>query len=220
MTTISLTSTTASGYLQTDFDQQKALIDGQDTGDLAANTVHRSSDGKNHSDVVLNNTHRTSNGSDHTYIDQDVTSGSSPTFSGTNFTGVMKDLVDDITPQLGGNLDYNSKGISIPGQTVGGSDGDAVYLSGSETWSQTDASAEATAKGLVGIRVSATEVMTQGVYVTTGLTAGSTYYLSETAGAITTTAPTTSGAIVRIAGVALSTTKLYVAPETTYVEKS
>lgn len=40
------------------------------------------------SDIGLNNTHRSSNGSDHTYIDQDVTSGSTPTLVGTNFTGI------------------------------------------------------------------------------------------------------------------------------------
>jgi hypothetical protein len=38
--------------------------------------------------IALNTTHRTSDGSDHTFIDQDVTSGSSPTFNGVNITGV------------------------------------------------------------------------------------------------------------------------------------
>jgi hypothetical protein len=33
-------------------------------------------------------THLSSDGSDHTFIDQDVTSGSTPTFTGTNFTGI------------------------------------------------------------------------------------------------------------------------------------
>ena len=33
-------------------------------------------------------THISSDGSDHTYIDQDVTSGSAPTFTGTSFTGI------------------------------------------------------------------------------------------------------------------------------------
>jgi len=35
MTTINLTSTTGTGYLETDFDQIKDLVEGQDTGDLA-----------------------------------------------------------------------------------------------------------------------------------------------------------------------------------------
>ena len=37
----------------------------------------------------LNTTHRTSDGSDHTFIDQDVTSGSSPTLDATNITNVQ-----------------------------------------------------------------------------------------------------------------------------------
>ena len=41
-----------------------------------------------------NTTHRSSDGSDHTFIDQNVTSGSSPTFDGDNFTGVDADDVD------------------------------------------------------------------------------------------------------------------------------
>ena len=40
------------------------------------------------SDTTLNTTHRTSNGSDHTFIDQDVTNSSSPTFIGTNITTI------------------------------------------------------------------------------------------------------------------------------------
>ena len=44
--------------------------------------------------VDLNTTHRSSDGGDHTFIDQDVTSGSSPTLDGANFTGV--DAMQDI----------------------------------------------------------------------------------------------------------------------------
>ena len=106
----------------------------------------------------------------------------------------------------------------LSSETVGGSNGDAVYLSGSHTFSQCDASAESTSKGLIGIRISATQVQIGGVYTTSGLTAGSTYYLSETTGAITLTAPTTSGAIVRIIGYALSTTELLIKPSESYVE--
>ena len=107
---------------------------------------------------------------------------------------------------------------TITGQTVGGSDGDAVYLSSANTWSQCDADAEATASGMIGIRVSATEVQIGGVYTTTGLTAASTYYLSTTAGGITTTAPSDTGDIVRIIGYALSTTELFIDPDKTFVE--
>jgi hypothetical protein len=38
--------------------------------------------------VGLNTTHRTSNGTDHGYIDQDVTSGSSPVLNASNMTNI------------------------------------------------------------------------------------------------------------------------------------
>lgn len=55
-------------------------------------------------DVGLNNIHRSSDGSDHTFIDQDVTSGSSPTFDGSNITNLTTAsdigvaVSDEITP--------------------------------------------------------------------------------------------------------------------------
>ena len=60
----------------------------------------------NNATVTLNTTHRTSNGSDHSYIDQDVTSGSSPTFTGTNISGLATAgraaiiTASDITPEV------------------------------------------------------------------------------------------------------------------------
>lgn len=133
-------------------------------------------------------------------------------------TTQISNVVEDTTPQLGGDVDWNSNGHKLVSQTVGGSNGNAVQLTGSNTWGQADASVESTADGMLGIRISATEVLTHGVYTTTGLTAGATYYLSETAGAITTTAPTTSTSIVRVIGYALSTTELFVFPDDTFIE--
>ena len=46
-------------------------------------------------------------GADHSYIDQDITSGSSPTFDGTNFTGI---------PDAGLDLDY----VEVAGDTMTG----------------------------------------------------------------------------------------------------
>jgi len=136
--------------------------------------------------------------------------------SGTN-TG-DQDVVDDTTPQLGGNLDWNGKALFIAGQTVGGSDGNLVYLSGADTWTQADADAEASCSKQLGIRLSSTTVLTHGIWTTTGLTAGSIYYASATAGGITTTAPSTTGQIVRIVGTALTTTELFFNPDMTFVE--
>lgn len=41
------------------------------------------------SDVTSNTTHRTSDGSDHTFVDQDITSGSSPVLNGENVKGLQ-----------------------------------------------------------------------------------------------------------------------------------
>lgn len=132
----------------------------------------------------------------------------------------LENVVEDTSPQLGGNLDLNSNGTKIVSQTVGGSNGDAVYLSSADTWSQADASTESTCDSQLGIRISSTEVLTHGVYTTSGLTAGDLYYVSETAGGITNTAPTTSTSIVRVIGYAISTTELMVDPDKTYIELS
>ncbi len=124
------------------------------------------------------------------------------------------------TPQFGGDLDLNGFGHKLVGQTVGGSDGDWVRLSGANTWSQADASAEATAVGQLGRRISATEVKISGLMAATGLTASATYCLSETAGGMVTFAsrPTTTGTIVRILGHAQTTTLLRINPDETFVE--
>lgn len=50
-----------------------------------------------------------------------------------------------------------------------------------------------------------------------GLTIGAKYYLSETAGAITTTAPTSSGALVQFVGTAISATELSFEPNQHYI---
>jgi len=47
--------------------------------------------------VALNTAHRTADGSSHTFIDQDVTSGSTPNFDVTNFTGSAAGIDSDAT---------------------------------------------------------------------------------------------------------------------------
>lgn len=68
---------------------------GNHTGTQTASTISDfDTEVSNNVDVAANTTHRTSDGSDHTYIDQDVTSGSTPTFTGTNFTGIPATAVE------------------------------------------------------------------------------------------------------------------------------
>lgn len=94
-------------------------------------------------------------------------------------------------------------------QTIDGSvtTGEVCELT-SSGWNEADASAEATCDGLIGIYLGSNVVVTQGIYVTTGLTAGNLYWVSETEGAYTSTKPTTAGTIVKFVGQAISTTQL------------
>jgi len=142
-----------------------------------------------------------------------------------NAKGTMSNVVEDTTPQLGGNLDRNSKAITII--ATAGEDlveGDLTYLKSDGKYWKSDASAESTAAGdllLCNATISADatgEFIEFGEWTTSGLTAGSTYYMSETAAAITTTAPSTSTSIVRIVGNALSTTVFKFKPDSSYVE--
>jgi hypothetical protein len=64
------------------------------------------------------NTHVSSDGSDHTFIDQDVTIGSSPTFDGSNITGVPPSTTDTLEIDI-----RNSSGVLL-------AKGQAVYISG------------------------------------------------------------------------------------------
>lgn len=63
-------------------------VDIADAGGLITATDVEGALQENRTALNLNTTHRTSNGTDHSYIDQDVTSGSSPTFDGANFSGI------------------------------------------------------------------------------------------------------------------------------------
>lgn len=59
------------------------------TGTQTASTISDFDTGvSNNTDVASNTTHKTSDGSDHSFIDQSVVSGATPTFTGTNFSGI------------------------------------------------------------------------------------------------------------------------------------
>lgn len=93
------------------------------------------------------------------------------------------------------------KSFGSGSQTVG----DVLYWNGTN-WAQADASAESTASGLIGIATQTGNpgngVLYQGFIQLAAApgTAGDVLYLSETAGGLTATAPTTSGAIIRVMG--------------------
>jgi len=110
--------------------------------------------------------------------------------------------------------DTDSLGISrLSTQTIDGSVtvGEVCEFT-SSGWDEADASAEATADGILGIYLGSNVILINGVYTTTGLTAGTIYWLSETEGQWTSTKPTTGGTILKAVGQALSTTQLLVSP--------
>lgn len=98
-----------------------------------------------------------------------------------------------------------------------------LYLDGSGTWSAADASATATADKLLAIALetvgsaTAIKVALPGSFIrddTWAWTPGAPIYLSETTGALTQTAPTTTDAVVRVLGYALTADVMYFLPET------
>jgi hypothetical protein len=129
------------------------------------------------------------------------------------------ELSEDTSPQLGGNLDLNSNGLILASQVVGSgaSTNNLVYWDG-DSWEQADADQSTTCDGILGINLGSSSILIDGVFTTTGLTAGDTYYVSTTDGAITNTAPSSTGDIVRSIGMALSTTQLLFKPSQTYLE--
>jgi len=154
----------------------------------------------------------------------------------------MTDLVDDTTPQLGGELDLNSKNINIgaipptnltttgsimpatAGETL--AFGDLVYWkSVGKVW-KTDASAEATSGPVMLGIIRATEAADDPTDIllsgyarndTWAWTVGGAIYVSETAGALTQTVPTASLSVVRCVGYALSADVIIFNPDSFYV---
>lgn len=101
---------------------------------------------------------------------------------------------------------------------------ETVYLGSGGKWLLTDASATGTADKMLGICLDGgvdndtTTVALAGSFVRDDTwnwtTIGGAIYLSETAGALTQTAPTTTDAVVRVVGYATSADTLWFMPET------
>lgn len=105
--------------------------------------------------------------------------------------------------------------------------GDVCYLSSDGKMYKAIASGESTSSGFLGMAMedissgSGGTFLVNGIYTTSGLTAGDKLYLSDsTNGGVTNTAPSASGSIVRIIGYSLSSTELYFKPDNSYVENS
>jgi len=137
----------------------------------------------------------------------------------------LENLVEDTTPQLGGNLDLNSKGFVA---TFTAEDsvntGDLCFLNSSGKMQKTDADAESTANTLLAMAAESITAENSGKFLLrgyiskSGLSMGSIYYVSTSLGAITTSKPSGSGDIVRIVGYALSSSVLFFDPDKSYIK--
>jgi hypothetical protein len=130
------------------------------------------------------------------------------------------------TPLLA-NADHTVTGITaemLAGGAIAQFDLVCVHTTTQEVL-EADASAYATAR-VIGIAPAAISDTATGTILLHGFirddtwtwTPGSTLYLSETAGAMTHTAPTTDGAFVQVVGVALSPDVVYINPSMDVIE--
>lgn len=102
--------------------------------------------------------------------------------------------------------------------------GDICYLTSSGTMDKADASAEATAKSMLGIATQTLGVgevgtfLIKGNYAIGGFTAGDPLFLAITAGEASQFAPGTSGQINRVIGYATSGTTIFFDPDKSWFE--
>lgn len=149
--------------------------------------------------------------------DNPITYDAEPTLANREELATVGYVLDQVS---GGTVNFDNQIISSSDATAGEtiSAGNLVFFQTSDQeWYQADADTAAEVENVaMGIALgSGTDgasisggVQVSGVYTTTGLTAGDTYYASNTAGAITNSAGTNKRAI----GVALSATKLLLTP--------
>jgi len=156
--------------------------------------------------------------------------------------GGILSVVEDTTPQLGGDLDLNQKSITLDptpssdhtwngltasftageGMTVG----ELCYLKSDGKMWQMDADAEATTKGMAAMATSTIDAEAAGVFLLRGFirddtwdwTIGGDLFASTTAGLPTQTAPSATADIVRIVGQAYNADIIYFNPDNTYIE--
>jgi len=161
---------------------------------------------------------------------------------GSTADSALQDIVEDTTPQLGGDLDTNGKNILFAktSSTDYSSNGDIVklgtgsttqgalhYLNSSGGWTLADADATGTAGGVLLAIALGTDPDVDGMLLR-GMftldhdpgTIGEELYVSTTAGDITSTAPSGTGDIVRVVGYCLDSTngQIYFNPSNDFIE--
>ena len=155
-------------------------------------------------------------------------------------SGGMSDLVDDTTPQLGGDLDLNQKGVSLnpaPTADVTGNGiiatmtvdantvgvGSALHLDTDGNWIEADADTVATmpcAALALETGTGSKKVLFHGIIRNDAWawTVGGLLYVSDTVGTLTHTAPTGSGDQVQVVGIATHADRIYFNPSLVLVE--
>ena len=97
------------------------------------------------------------------------------------------------------------------------------YALASGTWEETDPTDENFSKQLLGIALGTDAnvdgMLTTGVFydASHSFTVGEPLYLSTTTGTLTTTAPNTSGDLIRVVGYAIDANHIYFCPDNTWV---
>ena len=133
------------------------------------------------------------------------------------------DLDDTLT---GG--DHSVDGL-IVAMTAGaqGDFGEVCYLNSSGKWVLADASAAATSRALAMVADTTIAADASGDFLLMGFarddtwnwtTIGGEIYLSETAGALTQTAPTTADSVTQVMGIAIHADRMYFKPSSDIVE--
>jgi len=170
-----------------------------------------------------------------------ITAASNGTGGGGGGGGISH-IVEDTTPQLGGDLDTNTKNILFAktSATDYSSNGDIVkigtgsttqgalhYLNSSGGWTLADADATGTAGGVLLALALGTDPDVDGMLLR-GMftldhdpgTIGEELYVSTTAGDITSTAPSGTGDIVRVVGYCLDSAngQIWFNPSNDFIE--
>lgn len=166
------------------------------------------------------------------------TSTSGTLFSVNDVSGLPKLEVDETEGVIAKSIKVDDSALTAAGQYGKGAEiwyqgtstptaGSVYYLDSSGNWANTDASAVATAKGMLSVSAGADSdvdgmVIKGFVYVGTdpGGSVGDVVYLSETANQLTTTPPTTASAVVRVCGYKVGTNVVYFEPSKDWIELS
>ena len=130
--------------------------------------------------------------------------------------GGVSALDDDLTA-----ADHTSDGLKVAMVAAEAlAFGDVCYLNSSGKWAKADASAATTSRALAMCADSTISLDATGNFLLFGFarddtwtwTVGGEIYLSETAGALTQTAPTTASSVTQVMGIAIHADRMYFKP--------